>query len=114
MVDINDQAVLKELAQRLVAVVDGGIETESEIARKTGVDQPTISNAKHGKLKRVTPRLSPLINYAIIREGQAVDASKVAELARRFFEVGGTEAELTASIEHATTLVTRKLRRHAN
>ena len=111
MADIDDQAVLKDLAQRLTAIVDGGIETESEIARKTGVDQPTISNAKHGKLKRVTPRIEPLIDYAIIRESQALDGSEVTELARRFYEVGGTEAELTASIEHAMTLVTRRLRR---
>jgi hypothetical protein len=113
MIDAIDQVALKELAQRLVAIVDGGIETESEIARKTGVDQPTISNAKHGKLKRVTLRIAPLIEYTIIREGKAVDGSEVTELARRFYEVGGTEAELTASIEHAMALVTRTLKRPA-
>ena len=111
MAEIDHRTVLEELAQRLVAVVDSGSETETEIARKTGVDQPTISNAKHGKLKRVTARLSPLISYAIIREREAVDGSQVSELARRFFEVGGTEAELKASIEHATALVTRRLTR---
>ena len=111
MTEVDDQVTLKRLARRLTVIVDSGIETESAIARKTGVDQPTISNAKLGKLKRVTPRLASLISYATIREDQVLDGSKVTELARRFFEVGGTEAELMTSIEHAMTLVTRRLKR---
>lgn len=110
MANTNDRAVLDQLALGLVAIVDGGIETETKIASETGVDQPTISNAKHGKLKRVTRRIWPLISYVNIRVSTRVADSKASELTRRFFEVGGTDAEFAASIEHAIALLTRKHR----
>jgi hypothetical protein len=114
MTKVAEDLALRELATRLRAIVDGRLDTETSISKKTGVDQPTISNAKRGKLKRVTQRILPLISYADIRLSDEVRESKASELARRFYEAGGTELELQASIEHAIALLTGKLRRRSD
>ena len=50
---------------------------QERIAQDLGVDQPFISNARNGKLKRVTPRVTKLHEYARMR----IEAASIAHTA---------------------------------
>jgi transcriptional regulator with XRE-family HTH domain len=100
---------LDELAKELQELLRAGTATQQDIEKATGVDQTTISRAKSGKLRRVTDKLQRLRRYADMRLGDFKVPAKVDHAARQFLAVGGSEAELLASIEHAISLVTRRL-----
>lgn len=107
----TDDQRLAKLSQSLAAITGRKLANQLEIQRDTGVDQPTISRAKKGGLKRVTPKVEQLINYANMKLQPPPVSEKVSALTARFYEAGGSEREFVASVEHAITLVTRRLQR---
>ena len=105
----EEAVFLDELAKALQDLLRSGTFTQQDIERATGVDQTTISRAKSGKLRRVTDKIRRLRLYADMRLLGVKLPAKVDYAARQFLAVGGSEAELLASIEHAISLVTRRL-----
>ena len=108
--ETGDQ-ILAQLAQRLTAIAQQRLATQLEIQWVTGVDQPTISRAQRGKLKRVTGKVELLIHYANMKMSPPPVSENLSALTATFYEAGGTERELVASVEHAITLVTRRLQK---
>jgi transcriptional regulator with XRE-family HTH domain len=105
----EETVFLDELAKALQHLLAQGAATQQDIERATGVDQTTISRAKSGNLRRVTDKLRRLRRYADMQLNDIKVPAKVDHAARQFLAVGGSEAELLASIEHAISLVTRRL-----
>ena len=105
----EDALFLDELAKVLQGLLRSGAVAQKDIERATGVDQTTISRAKSGKLRRVTGKLQRLHRYADMRSSDFKIPARVDHAVRQFLALGGSEAELLASIEHATSLVTRRL-----
>jgi transcriptional regulator with XRE-family HTH domain len=101
---------LKDLANKLRAVKVLGLATQSDLSDNTGVDQGTISRVLNGRRKRKTEALVRLENYVNMLLKTVELSGEVQEAARKFLQMGGTEAELIASIEHSAQLVLRKLR----
>lgn len=60
----SPEQILRELADMLRSPQ---IPVQSRVATDLQVDQPFISNARNGRLKRVTPRVRRLFEYASIR-----------------------------------------------
>jgi len=106
----TDTEKLVELSRSLHLILQKKLATQLEIQRATGVDQPTISRARSGKLKRLTAKVEVLQNYANMKLSPPTASKKISDLATRFYEAGGTDAELEASIEHAIKLLTRQLK----
>lgn len=52
---------------------------QERIAEDLGVDQPFISNARNGRLKRITPRVVRLHEYATMRIAAAAAAQAAAD-----------------------------------
>ena len=70
-----------ELLQRLAATLNlAGMPTQTAISREVGVDQPLVSRARRGQLKRVTPRVRRLCEYAESK------ADEIGRLKRRRHE----------------------------
>ena len=107
----TDARILAQLSRSLTAIAERRIATQLEIQEVTGVDQPTISRAQKGKLKRITDKVTRLADYANMKLRPPPVSERVSALTTRFYEAGGTERELAASVEHAITLVTRRLQR---
>lgn len=70
------ESILKELA---VMLASPQLPVQERIAKDLGVDQPFVSNARNGKLKRVTPRVIRLREYASMRIDAAAAAKSAAE-----------------------------------
>lgn len=66
--------ILRDLAKMLGSPQ---IPVQARVAADLGVDQPFVSNARNGRLKRVTPRVRRLIEYATMR----VDGAKAGKAA---------------------------------
>ena len=107
----SDAALLAQLSRSLTVIAERRLASQLEIQKVTGVDQPTISRAQKGKLKRVTDKIERLMDYANMKLSPPPMSETVSTLTARFYEAGGTEKELVASVEHAITLVTRRLQR---
>jgi hypothetical protein len=82
MSEMTEDQILDELAKMLASPQ---IPVQKQVAADLGVDQPFISNARLGKLRRVTGRVINLFEYASAR----VEAGRAAEAA-----AAGLEAEL--------------------
>lgn len=107
----TDNHKLAQLSRSLRMIAERKLATQLEIQRVTEVDQPTISRAKKGELKRVTEKVERLQKYVNMKLRPRPISERVSELATSFYEAGGTERELVASVEHAITLVTRRLQK---
>lgn len=59
--DMDDSDLLRRLSVALNLV---GMPTQMAISRELGVDQPLVSRARRGQLRRVTPRVRNLCEYA--------------------------------------------------
>lgn len=64
---MNESNALKWLA---MALGKAGMPTQTVIARVVGVDQPLVSRARRGDLKRITPRVRRLCEYAERKAGE--------------------------------------------
>lgn len=106
---MEDAAFLEALAKKLKVVRARHLATQSEIERRTGVHQETISKVINGKRRRVSPALRVLNDYADMLITTSSLPPVVTEAAREFLAFG-TEAELVDSIRHCTRLVTHRLR----
>lgn len=69
------ERMLSELAEMLASPQ---LPVQERIAEELEVDQPFISNARNGKLKRVTPRVVRLREYASMRISAALAADEAA------------------------------------
>jgi hypothetical protein len=96
--DMADEQILKELARMLTSSL---IPVQKRIAADLEVDQPFISNARLGKLRRVTPRVIALFEYARVRIASGAAAEAAA---------AGIEAELATDGEPTSR---RRLRHRA-
>lgn len=76
---MDDATFLKELAATLSAP---GMPSQTALAKAVGVDQPLISRALSGSLRRVTPRVRRLSDYATMRAGQLNETANELEHSR--------------------------------
>lgn len=67
---MDESTLLDRLAK---ALQTAGMPTQTMISRAVGVDQPLVSRASRGQLKRVTKRVLRLCEYALEKAGQ-IDA----------------------------------------
>ena len=75
---MDESNLLDRLA---MALQTAGMPTQIAIARAVGVDQPLVSRARRGELKRVTTRVRALCEYA---ERRAAEINELeVERARR-------------------------------
>ncbi|MCR5876590.1 helix-turn-helix domain-containing protein [Phenylobacterium sp. J426] len=73
--------------------------TQETIAQRTRLDQPVVSRAKHGTLRRVTPRIERLCDY-VDRELRGVAIPDgVARSVQAFLVAGGDPDLLVRSID---------------
>lgn len=107
---MKPEEFLKDLADKLHAIKRGGLATQAEIEAETGVDQTTISRAMNLERRRVTEPLRILMKYADMRLEPSALSPAIGRAVGDFLRRGGSEAELIASIEHATVLVSGRLR----
>ncbi len=63
------------------ALRKAGMPTQTAISRAVGVDQPLVSRARRGELKRVTDRVRKLCEYAE-RKAEEIDALEVVRARR--------------------------------
>lgn len=105
----DDQAILSALAKTLQALERRGGNTQKSIEIAIQIDQTTISRARHGKLKRVTSKVRRLKAYADMQIERVEITDAVRRAAILFYKLGGSEQELIASIQHATTLIFHRL-----
>lgn len=71
-----------DLLDRLAAALrKAGMPTQSAISRVVGVDQPLVSRASRGELKRVTERVRRLCEYAERKAGE-IDGLSAARARR--------------------------------
>jgi transcriptional regulator with XRE-family HTH domain len=82
--------------------------TQEALEQATGVDQTTISRARAGKLKRVTPKIQRVKRYADMRLERVQLSSEILNAAKAFLAAGGSEDELLASLRHVTRFVLRR------
>ena len=68
--------ILRDLANMLR---NPQIPVQARVAADLGVDQPFISNARNGRLKRITPRVRRLFEYASMRVNAAKAGMAAAE-----------------------------------
>ena len=102
---MSADSVLSDLPKKLRAVKRQNLATQSELQRITGVNQATISRVLNGKIRLVTKRILLLNNYVDMLLGERELSTDIQEAAREFLGVGGSEAELIASIHHSAKLV---------
>ncbi len=106
---MSGDILLPELAKKLRAVKRRGLATQLEIERVTGVNQATISRVLNGQRHHVTERIVRLDKYVnMLLQGHKL-STEIQEAARDFLGLGGSEAELVASIEHSAKLVSGRL-----
>lgn len=71
---MDESDTLDRLAK---ALQTAGMPTQTAISRAVGVDQPLVSRARRGELKRVTKRVRALCEYAERRAAEIDDLEVV-------------------------------------
>ena len=82
----DDGAYLRELQQLLQ---DPTLPDQKALAAAVGVDQPFVSNAKNGRLRRVTKRVEKLRAYLDMRVRGVTPPHAVARSVRAYLRAGG-------------------------
>ena len=100
---------LVELAEKLQVIRHRRLATQTQIEADTGIDQTTISRASALRRRRITPQLRDLMKYANMLIEPRPIAPGINQAVNTFLRVGGSEAELIESIEHAARLVARRV-----
>lgn len=96
---------LATLSANLREIEARGLLSQVAIQRMSGVDQPTISRARAGKLKRVTEKVRLLNRCVEIQLKTRGHSLKIRRATEYFYAAGGSEDELLASINLATRLL---------
>lgn len=101
---------LQELQEALTAVLGSRAATQQLLSRISDVDQPTISRAKNGKIKRRSRKTDALMEACKSLRSKPPIGPAVAQKIHIFYAKGGSEAELLATIEHGASLVSGEMR----
>lgn len=105
MNETQDSKPLIELSQRLAYLMQSVGLSQQYISKQTGVDQPTISLAYRGRLKRYTHKTKILWEYVNSYDTRWELSTELEESVFGFIGHGGREAELIALITQATKLI---------
>ena len=97
-----------ELSEALTKIFEDRLCSQLEMSEVTGVDQPTISKAKNGYLRRRTAKADRLMRHskALLKGPRTNEITD--RLVNIFYSNGGTLEELNAIIEHGSNLISRK------
>ncbi len=102
---MDDSLLISDLAKKLRRIRREGLATQTEIAKKTGVSQETISKVTNLKRRRWNTALIGLNNYAnmLLKKGNHTVSPEVSEAVADFLSFG-SEADLIASIRLCANL----------
>lgn len=80
--------------------------SQDQVARAVGVDQPVVSRAKNGELRRLTPRVRKLCAYVENELVGVVVPLDVVRAAKAYIGAGGDPRLLCDSINLLTAAIT--------
>lgn len=101
---------LQELQEALTAALGSRAATQQLLSRLSGVDQPTISRAKNGRIKRRSRKTDAIMGVCMSLSSKPPIGPAVVQKIHNFYAKGGSEAELLATIEHGASLVSGEMR----
>lgn len=90
--------ILQALQRDLRALLTRPGYTQELIAKEAELDQPVVSRAKNGELKRVTPRVRKLCVYVERELGDITVPTSILKATRAYLSSGGDPDLLCESI----------------
>jgi hypothetical protein len=108
IMQLNQDQLLRVLQRDLSALLLRPGYTQISVSQAISVDQPIISRAKNGTLKRVTPRVRRLYVYVKNELRGVVVPDEVVAAAKAYVATGADPAVLVQSIDLLTASANRQ------